>query len=187
MAQVEKDADEKYKAKAEAIEKERKAKIAAIEEAADKTGFSSKLKDIWGQALPPLDTKKFEDSMKGIGLTPEQKKTMEDAAKELADVIKERDKLVGEAKTKAKSKVLGDFDVPDFKKNPLQLGLENMMGQFKAAGSFNPNAAWGMGGGGLAQQVVKNTGATAEQVRQLNNKVKGNASFAGDNPEATFA
>ena len=61
-----------------------------------------------------------------------------------------------------------------------------MMGQFKAAGSFNPAAAWGMGGGGLAQQVVKNTGVTAEQVKQLNSKIKGNASVLLDKPGTTF-
>jgi hypothetical protein len=103
---------------------------------------------------------------------------------------------LGKAKTERKAKEAGDLapmaapgDILDKAKKALAgLSLGDMSGQFKAAGTFNPAAAWGMAGGNVAQQIAANTKLTAEQIKQLNDKVKGNATFGGDNPEVpTFA
>ena len=83
----------------------------------------------------------------------------------------------------------GPPDLLDKAKKALAgLTLGDLSGQFKAAGTFNPAAAWGMAGGNVAQQIATNTKMTAEQLKQLNDKVKNNASYKGDNPEVpTFA
>jgi hypothetical protein len=68
------------------------------------------------------------------------------------------------------------------------LNLGDMSGQFKAAGTFNPAAAWGMAGGNLAQRIATATEKTASNTAALvNKKVQDTAQFKGDNPEATFA
>jgi hypothetical protein len=104
---------------------------------------------------------------------------------------------IGKAKTERKAKEAGDLApmaAPDdllakAKKALGGLSLMDISGQFKAAGTFNPAATWGMAGGNLAQRIAVASEKTAANTAALvNKKVQGTAEYKGDNPEVqTFA
>ena len=140
-------------------------------------GVGSRLSDIWSQPLPSLDTKKFQESLQGIGLTPEQQKKVAEAQanvvaaqKQWAESIKA---AAGATKPPAGQDDL-DSLIEKYKGQMTDMGdLLDSTAKTSVAGTFNASSAWGLAAGNdPARQTAKNTERTAAAVEQMSGYIR---------------
>lgn len=131
--------------------------------------------DVWSKPLPPLDTAKFDAAMKGMGLSPEQQKAVDDANAELKKSIADRDALVNKAGGEAKDKQskyggAAALETPEELMKRLQQKMGGVPDALAAANTkvvstFSAAGAFGLaGGGGAAERTAKATESMAQRM-----------------------